>query len=118
MQPESIDVTIHMSLSSTYSEDLVVNSIAVVKGNRLIDLVEAIGAVQGLAPETLNSLEKLANTLHGDSSYFQTVSTAIGNKADKSTTYTKTPRRKGRRRRHDDQLRHHGDDLHKSRRRQ
>ncbi len=55
----------------------------------MIELAEKI-AVQGLAPAMLNSLEKLANALHGDANYFQTVTTAIGNKADKSTTYTKT----------------------------
>jgi hypothetical protein len=56
----------------------------------MIDVLETIDAVQGLAPETLNSLEKLASALNNDSNYFQTVSGAIGDKADKATTYTKT----------------------------
>ncbi len=46
-----------MSPSVSKSKDTVVNSIAVIKGNRLIDIVDAIDAVQGLAPETLNSVE-------------------------------------------------------------
>ncbi len=79
-----------MSLSSANSKDTVVNSIAVIKGSRLIDLDETTDVVQGLAPETLNSSEKLANAFNGDSNYFQTVATAVGNKAGTSRTYTKT----------------------------
>jgi hypothetical protein len=46
-----------MALSLTNSKDIVANSITVIKGNRAIDLLETIEAVQGLAPDTLNSLE-------------------------------------------------------------
>ncbi len=58
-----------MPLSLNDSKDIVANSIAVVEGNRTIDLIETIDAVQGLAPETLNSLEKLATALNNDSSF-------------------------------------------------
>ena len=54
-----------MSLSLANSKDDVVNSVAVIKGSRLIDLVETTDVVQGLAPETLNSFEKLAAALNG-----------------------------------------------------
>ena len=79
-----------MPVSLRNSKDIVANSVAIVKGNKLIDVLETIDAVQGLAPETLNSLEKLATALNNDSNYFQTVSAAIGNKADASDVYTKT----------------------------
>ena len=69
------------------SKDIVANSFSLIKGNRTIDVLETIDVVQGLAPETLNSLEKLANALNGDSNYFQTESAAIANKADTGTTY-------------------------------
>ena len=46
-----------MALSLTNSKDIVANSVTVVKGNRAIDLIDTIEAVQGFAPETLNSLE-------------------------------------------------------------
>ncbi len=49
-----------MPLSLNNSKDTVANSISVIKGNKTIDLIETIDAVQGLAPETLNSLEKQA----------------------------------------------------------
>ncbi len=52
-----------MSLSSDNSKNIVANSVKVFEGNRAIDLIETIDAVQGLAPETLNSLEKLATAL-------------------------------------------------------
>ena len=78
-----------MPLSLNNSKDIVANSLSIIKGNRTIDVLETIDAVQGLAPETLNSLEKLANALNGDSTFFQTVSTAISNKADAATTYNK-----------------------------
>ncbi len=55
-----------------------------IKGNTTIDVVEAIEAVQGLAPETLNSLEKLATALNNDSQYFQTVTNGLSGKAEKS----------------------------------
>ena len=79
-----------MPVSLSNSKDIVANSVSVVKGNTFVDVLETIDAVQGLAPETLNSLEKLANALNNDSNYVQTVSNAISNKADVATTYTKT----------------------------
>ena len=78
-----------MPLSLNSSKDIVANSLSIIKGNKTIDVLETIDAVQGLAPETLNSLEKLANALNGDSTFFQTVSTAITNKADTVTSCNK-----------------------------
>ena len=82
-----------MPLSLNNSKDIVANSISILKGNRTIDDLETIDAVSGLAPDTLNSLEKLATALNNDSGFFNTVATAIGSKADKSTTYTKCYKR-------------------------
>ena len=78
-----------MPLSLNNSKDIVANSLCIIKGNKTIDVLETIDAAQGLALETLNSLEKLANALNGDSTFSQTVSTAISNKADAATTYNK-----------------------------
>ena len=78
-----------MPLSSNNSKDIVANSISVLKGNRTIDVLETIDSLSGLAPETFNSMEKLATALNNDSGFFTTVATALNNKADTSTTYTK-----------------------------
>ena len=80
-----------MSTCLNNSKDIVANSHSITNGDKTIDVLETIDAAQGLAPapETLNSLEKLANALNGDSKYFQTVAAAISDKADKSTTYSK-----------------------------
>ena len=47
-----------MPVRLSNSKDIVANSISIVKANQVIDLLDTIDAVQGLAPETLNSLEK------------------------------------------------------------
>ena len=64
-----------MPLSLNNSKDIVANSISILKGNKTIDVLETIDAVQGLAPETLNSLEKLATALNNDAVFFTTVKT-------------------------------------------
>ena len=69
-----------MALSLTNSKDIVANSITVIKGNRAIDLLETIDAVTGLAPDTLNSLEKLATSLNNDSNFFNFVTNGLNNK--------------------------------------
>ena len=55
-----------MPISLNNSKDIVANSVSIIRGNRTIDLVETIDAVQGFAPETLNSLEKLADAMNND----------------------------------------------------
>ena len=65
-----------MPLSLNNRRDIVADSISINKGNETIDLADSLDAILGLAPEGLNSLGELA--------------TALGDKADKSTTYTRT----------------------------
>ena len=92
-----------MPLSLNNRSDIVADSTSIIKGNNTVDLIESLDAVTGLAPATLNSLEKLATALNNDAGFFTTVTTALGskadsstvtaalsNKADKSTTYTQT----------------------------
>ena len=58
-----------MPLSLNNSKDIVANSISVLKGNQTIDVLETIDAVQGFAPSTLNSLEKLARAMNDDPNF-------------------------------------------------
>ena len=69
-----------MALSLTNSKDIVANSITVIKGNREVDVLATIDAVQGFAPSTLNSLEKLAKAMNDDANFFTTLSTDINKK--------------------------------------
>ncbi len=78
-----------MAPSLTNGKDIVSNSITIVNGSRAIDLIETIDTVQGLAPENSNSLEKLATALNNDNHFFSSITTSLGNKSDKSTTYTR-----------------------------
>ena len=73
-----------MPISLNNSKDILANSVSVIKGNRTIDLVETIDAVQGFAPSTFNSLEKLAKAMNDDPNFFTTLSTDI-NKKQKHT---------------------------------
>ena len=63
------------------SKDLVATSISIIQGDRVIDLLETINNVTGLAPETLDSLEKLANALDNNPSFNDSVVQAIVKKS-------------------------------------
>ena len=69
-----------MPISLNNSKDIVANSVSIIQGNRTIDLVETIDAVQGFAPSTLNSLEKLAKAMNDDPNFFTELSNAINTK--------------------------------------
>ena len=58
-----------MPLSLNNSKDIVANSVSVLKGNQTIDLLVSLDSVTGLAPATLNSLEKLAKALNDDAGF-------------------------------------------------
>ncbi len=80
----------------TNSVDIVANSISVIgPDGQLISLTEAIeggvSVVQGnLSPDQIQDLSALSTALNNDPNYFTTVTNQLGQKADKSTTYTKT----------------------------
>ena len=85
-----------MSVSLTNSVDIVANSISIIgPDGQLISLTEAIeggvSVVQGnLTPDQLQDLSSLSTALNNDPNYFTTVTNQLEQKADKSTTYTKT----------------------------
>ncbi len=70
-----------MPLTLSNRKDILPDSVAVFKGNQTIDLLESPDSVTGLAPATLNSLEKLAAALNNDSGFFTSVKNALDNKA-------------------------------------
>ena len=48
-------------VSLSNSTDIVANSVSVITGNKVIDLLLTIEGITGLPPDTLNSLEKNCN---------------------------------------------------------
>ena len=62
------------------SVDIVANSVSIIKGNTVIDLLDTVDTIKGLAPETLDSLEKLANALDTNPSFNVSVVQAIDKK--------------------------------------
>ena len=60
-----------MPVSLSNSKDIVANSISAIKGNKIIDVLETVDSVRGLAPATLDSLEKLANALDNNPAFIQ-----------------------------------------------
>ena len=71
-----------MPVSLSNSKDIVANSISVIKGNKIIDVLETVDSVRGLAPATLDSLEKLANALDNNPAFYTNVAQAIDGKAN------------------------------------
>ncbi len=73
-----------MPISLNNSKDIVAITVSTIKGHRIIDLVETVDAIQGLAPEAFNSWEKLATALSKDYGLFNILSTAISDKDENS----------------------------------
>jgi hypothetical protein len=79
-------------VSLTNSKDIVANSISVIDKTKVIDLKElllskldATNDIVGLPIETLNSLQKLAESINSDSDFYNTMMKEINLKSD--TTY-------------------------------
>ena len=70
-----------MPVSLSNSVDIVANSVSLIKDNQIVDVAEKFGNITGLAPTTLNSLEKLATALNNDANFFQTTTDALDTKA-------------------------------------
>jgi len=76
------------SVTLNNSVDVVANSISVIRDNRVVDLLDTVNDITGLAPTTLDSLEKLASALDNNPDFYSTVAQALDTKA--STSYVDT----------------------------
>ena len=74
-----------MPVTLTNTVDIVADSIHVKKDNKLIDVMDNIQNIAGLPPETLNSLEKIANAMDNDPNFFQTMAHGLNAKLNTST---------------------------------
>jgi hypothetical protein len=78
-----------MAVSMHNSKDIVANSISVIDKNKVIDLKElclskldAINNIVGLPVETLNSLQKLGESINNDGDFFNSIMRQINLKSD------------------------------------
>ena len=74
-----------MPVTVTNSVDIVANSVQIIKDNELINVLDKITNFTGLPPETMDSLEKIANAMDNDPNFFQTIADGLGAKLDTQT---------------------------------
>jgi limonene-1,2-epoxide hydrolase len=77
-----------MSISLSNSSDIIANSISLINGNVVQDIKdtflsknEAVSNIVGLPPTTMNTLEKISQSLSNNPNFFNTIETAIASKA-------------------------------------
>ena len=58
----------------------------IVRVNSIEDLISQI---TGLAPETLNTLQKLAESINNDNTFYNTINNQLSKKANSADVYTK-----------------------------
>ena len=60
-----------MPVSLTNSIDIIANSVSVVQNNKIVNILDIISQITGLAPETLNTLQELAQSINNDNTFLQ-----------------------------------------------
>ena len=60
-----------MPVSLTNSIDIIANSVSVVQNNKIVNVLAIISQITGLAPETLNTLQELAQSINNDNTFLQ-----------------------------------------------
>ena len=58
-----------MPVSLSNSIDIIANSFAIVQDNRLVNILDLISQITGLAPATLNTLQELAASINNDNTF-------------------------------------------------
>ena len=78
-----------MPVSLTNSIDIVANSVSVVQNNKIVNRLDIVSQITGLAPETLNTLQKLAESINNDNTFYNTINNQLASKANSADVYTK-----------------------------
>ena len=84
------------TLSLTNSKDLICNSLRIIHGDELQDvfklfLLKSEGAdIVGISPESLNTLQEIANAIGNDAQFFSNIYTQLSTKANITDVYTKS----------------------------
>ena len=84
-----------MPVSLTNSIDIVANSVSLYDANQvknILDLflkkTDAITQIIGVPPETLNTIQKLAESINNDQTFYNTINNKLGTKANSPDVYT------------------------------
>ena len=91
-----------MPVSLTNSIDIVANSVSLYNANpvkNILDLflkkTDAIAQIIGVPPETLNTIQKLVESINNDQTVYNTINNKLNQKAKSADVYRK--RRRSRR---------------------
>ena len=62
-----------MPVSLTNGKDIIANSVSVVQNDKISNILYISSQITGLAPETLNTLQKLAESINNDNTFYSTI---------------------------------------------
>ena len=74
----------------TNSNDIIANSVSIVQDNEIVNILDMITQITGLAPATLNTLQELAASINNDNTFFNTINTQLTTKANSAEVYTRS----------------------------
>ena len=80
-----------MPVSLTNSIDIIANSVSVVQNNKIVHLLDRIYQITGLAPETLNPLQKLAESINNENIFYNTINNQLASKSQLSRCLYQIP---------------------------
>ena len=85
-----------MSLNLNNSNDMIANSIHLIQGNALTNLValfltkDEAHDIVGIAPDTLDTLAEIAQAIGNDANFFITINNQLALKANLADVYSKS----------------------------
>ena len=77
-------------VSLTNSNDIIANSVSIVQDNEIINILDLISQITGLAPATLNTLQELASSINNDNTFYNTINTQLATKANSADVYIRS----------------------------
>ena len=75
-------------VSLTNSNDIIANSVSIVQDNEIVNILDLISRITGLAPSTLDTLQKLAASINNDNTFYNSVNTQLALKANSADVST------------------------------
>ena len=86
-----------MPVTLTNSKDIVANSVPLYDANQVKNILglflkktDAITQIIGVPPETLNTIQRLAESINNDQTFYNTINNTLNQNANLSDVYTNT----------------------------